>query len=45
MTVIARLATRNVCQVLTGRRNAVVTGSANADNLRVVDGIDRRPYI
>ena len=45
MTVVASIATRDVCQVLTGRGSTVVTGSAYADNLRVIDGIDRRPHI
>ena len=45
MTVIASIATGDMCQILTARGNAVVTGSASADNMRVIDSIDRRPHI
>ncbi len=45
MAIVAGIAARDVRQVLPGRDDTVVTGSANADYLRMVDGIDRHEYV
>ncbi len=45
VAIVAGIATRDVRQVLPGRDDTVVTGTANADYLRMVDGIDRHEYV
>ena len=44
MTVVAGVAARDVRRVLAGRRDAVVAGTAGAQDLRVIHGIDWCPY-
>ena len=45
MTVVAGVAAGNVGGVLAGRRDAVVAGTAAADDLRVIDGVGRCPDV
>ena len=45
MTVVAVIAACNVRGVLSACRNAIVTGSATSQHLRVVDGHDWLPHI
>jgi len=45
MAVIAGVATRDVCRILPARGNAIVAGPASANNLEMIDGVDRRPGI
>jgi len=45
MTVITRIATCNVGWIFPGGNNAVVTRATSADDLGVINCIDRRPYV
>lgn len=45
MAIVAIDATGNMIRVLTGRSYAIVTGTAAAQNLRVVDCNDRHPDV
>ena len=45
MAIVAVIATRNVCRVLAGRRNPVMTRAAGTNHLRMIDGIGRGPHI
>ena len=45
MAIVASVATGDVCRVFADRRDAVVTGSACADDLRMIDGEDRCEHI
>lgn len=43
VAVVTGITTGDMCRVFAGRGSAVVTGTAAADDLRVIDSISRRP--
>lgn len=45
VAVVADIIAGNMCRVLARSRDAVMTGAANADNLRVIYGKHRRKYV
>ena len=38
VTIVAGIVARDVCRVFAGSRDAIVTGTTNSDDLRMVDG-------
>jgi len=45
MTIVASITTGDMSRVFAGRRNAVMTGTAAAQNLCVIDGKHGRPNV
>ena len=45
MTVVAGVATGDVRRVFAGRRDAVMTGAAGTQHLRVINGEHRREHV